>query len=53
MKPILAFEQFINESKKVNDFENSRNKILVGLKITVKTEVVNRASTFEIKVTTE
>jgi hypothetical protein len=32
MKPILAFEQFINESKKVNDFENSRNKILVGLK---------------------
>ena len=42
MKFIQTFESFLNESKKMNDYEKSRDKILVGLKSNLLRDMLDR-----------
>ena len=42
MRNLKTYEQFINESKKMNDYEKSRNKILVGLKTNLLRDMLDR-----------
>lgn len=42
MKNLPTYEQFINESKKMNDYEKSRDKILVGLKSNLLRDMLDR-----------
>jgi hypothetical protein len=43
MRNLKTYEQFLNESKKsLNDYENSRNKILVGLKTNLLKDLLDR-----------
>ncbi len=42
MKHFHTFESFLNEAKKMNDYENSRNIILVGLKTNLLRDMLDR-----------
>ena len=42
MKNIQSFEDFLNEASKINNFEDSRNKIIVGLKTNLLKDMKDR-----------